>query len=93
MSKNIVRCPWGESHPLYVVYHDKEWGVPQHDDHKLFEMLILEGAQAGLSWITILKKRNAYRLRSAVAIRARSLGTTHVRSSDCWLTIGSSETD
>ena len=62
MSKNIVRCPWGESHPLYVVYHDKEWGVPQHDDQKLFEMLILEGAQAGLSWLTILKKRNAYRL-------------------------------
>ena len=61
MRRTVVRCPWGESHPLYVVYHDKEWGVPLHDDRTLFEMLILEGAQAGLSWITILKKRDAYR--------------------------------
>jgi DNA-3-methyladenine glycosylase I len=47
--------------PLYVAYHDEEWGVPVHDDRRLFEMLVLEGAQAGLSWATILKKRNAYR--------------------------------
>ncbi len=56
-----VRCPWGDSDPLYVSYHDEEWGVPTHDDQKLFEMLILEGAQAGLSWITVLKKREGYR--------------------------------
>ena len=56
-----VRCSWGESHPLYIPYHDEEWGVPVHDDRHLFEMLILEGAQAGLSWLTILKKRDAYR--------------------------------
>jgi DNA-3-methyladenine glycosylase I len=55
------RCPWGESHPLYVPYHDKEWGTPLHDDRGLFELLLLEGAQAGLSWLTILKKREAYR--------------------------------
>ena len=56
-----TRCAWGESHPLYIPYHDEEWGVPVHDDRHLFEMLILEGAQAGLSWLTILKKRAAYR--------------------------------
>jgi len=55
------RCTWGESHPLYVDYHDHEWGVPLHDDRLLFEFLILEGAQAGLSWLTILKKRDHYR--------------------------------
>ena len=56
-----MRCPWGESDPLYMEYHDREWGVPVHGDRKLFEMLILEGAQAGLSWITVLKKRENYR--------------------------------
>ncbi|MEQ1632716.1 MAG: DNA-3-methyladenine glycosylase I [Planctomycetota bacterium] len=55
------RCPWCGDDPLYVAYHDEEWGVPVHDDRHLFEMLILEGAQAGLSWITILKKRANYR--------------------------------
>lgn len=55
------RCGWCGSDPLYVAYHDEEWGVPQHDDHRLFEKLILEGAQAGLSWITVLRKREAYR--------------------------------
>ena len=55
------RCGWASSDPLYVRYHDEEWGVPVHDDRRLFEMLILEGAQAGLSWITILRKRGAYR--------------------------------
>lgn len=54
------RCPWPES-PLSVEYHDQEWGVPLHDDRRLFEFLILEGAQAGLSWSTILKKRENYR--------------------------------
>lgn len=55
------RCPWAGDDPLYVGYHDDEWGVPVHDDRKLFEFLVLEGAQAGLAWITILRKRAAYR--------------------------------
>ena len=55
------RCSWPSDIPLYVDYHDNEWGRPTHDDRELFELLILEGAQAGLSWITILKKREAYR--------------------------------
>ena len=57
---NIVRCRWA-SNPLSIAYHDREWGVPQHDDRVLFEFLILEGAQAGLSWDTILRKRENYR--------------------------------
>ncbi|HTX98765.1 MAG TPA: DNA-3-methyladenine glycosylase I [Bacteroidota bacterium] len=57
----VIRCSWCGDDPLYQSYHDREWGVPLHDDHRLFEMLILEGAQAGLSWITILRKREAYR--------------------------------
>ena len=59
--KTKPRCEWCGTDPLYVAYHDDEWGVPSHDDRHLFEMLILEGAQAGLSWSTILKKRSAYR--------------------------------
>ena len=55
------RCPWCTDDPLYIAYHDEEWGVPVHDDVHLFEMLILEGAQAGLSWLTILRKREGYR--------------------------------
>lgn len=55
------RCAWCGNDPLYVAYHDKEWGVPVHNGRKLFEMLILEGAQAGLSWITVLRKRENYR--------------------------------
>jgi len=55
------RCDWCGTDPLYVDYHDREWGVPAHDDRHLFEMLILEGAQAGLNWITILRKRDNYR--------------------------------
>src|ERR1700733_11363728 len=55
------RCTWSGTDPLYVAYHDEEWGVPVHDDRLLFEFLILEGAQAGLSWSTILRKRAAYR--------------------------------
>jgi DNA-3-methyladenine glycosylase I len=54
------RCEWGNSSELYIEYHDTEWGVPVHDERKLFEFLILEGAQAGLSWSTILNKRQAY---------------------------------
>ena len=57
----VDRCPWCGDDPLYVAYHDTEWGVPCHDDRRLFEFLMLEGAQAGLAWITILRKRAAYR--------------------------------
>ncbi len=60
-SKEIKRCPWCGEDPLYVKYHDEEWGVPVHDDQKLFEFLILEGFQAGLSWRTILYKRENFR--------------------------------
>ena len=56
-----VRCPWPGDDALYTLYHDREWGVPVHDDRRLFEFLVLEGAQAGLSWLTILRKRTAYR--------------------------------
>jgi DNA-3-methyladenine glycosylase I len=59
--KNQTRCAWAGTDPLSIRYHDTEWGVPLHDDRRLFEFLILEGAQAGLSWITILRKRAAYR--------------------------------
>jgi hypothetical protein len=58
---NLERCAWCGADPLYVRYHDEEWGVPVHDDHRLFEMLVLDGAQAGLSWLTILRKREHYR--------------------------------
>lgn len=60
-SKEPVRCPWAGADPVYCDYHDNEWGVAEHDDKKLFEMLILEGFQAGLSWITILKRRANFR--------------------------------
>jgi len=60
-STDKCRCSWAGNDPLYINYHDEEWGVPVHDDRLLFEFLILEGAQAGLSWITILRKREAYR--------------------------------
>ena len=57
----LIRCAWCGSDPLYTAYHDQEWGVPLHDDRRLFEMLTLEGAQAGLSWLMILRKREGYR--------------------------------
>jgi DNA-3-methyladenine glycosylase I len=60
--KYIKRCQWVTTDPLYIDYHDMEWGVPIYNDQQLFEFLLLEGAQAGLSWITVLKKREAYRL-------------------------------
>ena len=60
MSVNIIRCEWVGDDPLMISYHDKEWCVPVHDDRKLFEFLILEGAQAGLSWTTILRKKDNY---------------------------------
>jgi len=61
VSENTPRCPWCGDLPLYVRYHDEEWGVPLHDDRALFELLMLEGAQAGLSWLTVLKRRQGYR--------------------------------
>lgn len=60
-SADLVRCDWSTSDPLYIDYHDREWGVPLHDERALFELLCLEGAQAGLSWITVLRKRDGYR--------------------------------
>jgi DNA-3-methyladenine glycosylase I len=61
MPKSPIRCLWCGDDPLYMAYHDTEWGVPCHDEQTLFEFLILEGAQAGLSWITVLRKRENYR--------------------------------
>jgi DNA-3-methyladenine glycosylase I len=61
LENELERCAWAGTDPLYVAYHDEEWGIPLHDDRRLFEMLILEGAQAGLAWITILRKRENYR--------------------------------
>jgi len=58
---NLPRCQWCGSDPLYVAYHDREWGVPVHSDLRLFEMLVLEGFQAGLNWLTVLKKRESFR--------------------------------
>jgi DNA-3-methyladenine glycosylase I len=60
-AKERTRCPWTGDDPLYVAYHDEEWGVPERDDRALFEKLLLDGFQAGLSWITILRRRDAYR--------------------------------
>jgi DNA-3-methyladenine glycosylase I len=60
-SKKVTRCSWCGDDPLYVAYHDEEWGVPVHDDQTIFEFLTLESAQAGLSWITVLRKRENYR--------------------------------
>ena len=59
--KEPTRCAWASDDPLYQAYHDEEWGVPLHDDQRFFEFLLLEGAQAGLAWITILRKREGYR--------------------------------
>jgi len=61
MTQELNRCGWVTNDPLYLAYHDEEWGRPVHDDKRLFEQLVLEGAQAGLSWITILKRRHHYR--------------------------------
>jgi DNA-3-methyladenine glycosylase I len=72
------RCRWAGDDPLYVAYHDREWGRPVHDGRKLFEMLILEGAQAGLSWITILRKRENYR-RAFAGFDARRIARFDAR--------------
>lgn len=60
-TKDVVRCRWVTEDPLYIKYHDEEWGVPNHDDRIFFEFLVLESAQAGLNWLTVLKKREGYR--------------------------------
>src|ERR671925_823606 len=60
-AKPVVRCSWVSSDPTYIAYHDEEWGVPEHDSRALFEKLVLDGFQAGLAWITILRKRDAFR--------------------------------
>ena len=91
MAKPKVRCPWAGDDPLYHAYHDEEWGRPLHDDRALFELLNLEGAQAGLSWITILRKRPAYR-RAPASMPARSRGSTAAGSSPSSATPASSET-
>ncbi|MFM9277911.1 DNA-3-methyladenine glycosylase I [Paenibacillus jiagnxiensis] len=61
MSPEVQRCAWVNEDPLYIAYHDEEWGRPQYEDRELFELLMLEGMQAGLSWYTVLKKREAFR--------------------------------
>jgi len=61
VSDDLTRCPWSVKDPLYIAYHDQEWGVPEYDDRALYEKLILDGFQAGLSWITILRKRDNFR--------------------------------
>ena len=72
------RCGWVPAgDPLYAAYHDEEWGTPSHDDRHLFEMLVLEGAQAGLSWSTILRKREGYR-RAFAGFDADEIGRAHV---------------
>lgn len=76
---DVIRCGWCGTDPLYVRYHDEEWGVPLHDDARLFEMLVLEGAQAGLSWITILRKREAYRRAFAGFVPSRVARFTPAR--------------
>jgi len=68
---SLRRCAWAEGDPLLRSYHDEEWGVPLHDDDRLFEMLILEGFQAGLSWLTVLRKRDAFRRAFAGFVPAR----------------------
>ncbi len=60
-SNDLIRCPWPKDDPLYIAYHDREWGVPEYDDRALYEKLVLDGFQAGLSWITILRKRENFR--------------------------------
>ena len=81
---HIVRCGWAGSDPLYIAYHDQEWGVPLHDERALFEMLILEGFQAGLSWITILRKRDNFRRAFDRFVPARIAAYDAPRSRRSW---------
>ena len=79
------RCAWAESNPLMIKCHDVEWGMPVHDDRKLFEFLILEGAQAGLSWSIVLKKRKNYRKAFDNFDPKKIAKYTKKILSDCWL--------
>ena len=81
MARERKRCSWGDTDPLYVDYHDREWGEPVHDDRTLFEFLVLEGAQAGLSWLTVLRKRENYRraFHGFDPVRVAKYGATDVR--------------
>ena len=81
--QQLKRCGWAGTDPRMVAYHDREWGVPVHDDRLLFEFLVLEGAQAGLSWQTILNKRDAYREAFASSTRRASPASTPGASSAC----------
>ncbi|MFM2382456.1 MAG: hypothetical protein RL515_443, partial [Verrucomicrobiota bacterium] len=81
VAKPKARCFWCGEDPLYVAYHDEEWGVPVRDDRRLFEQLILEGAQAGLSWITVLKKRELYR-KALVGFDVRKLARFDAKKVD-----------
>ena len=78
----LLRCPWSGVDPLYVAYHDEEWGVPEYDDRAMFEKLVLDGFQAGLSWITILRKRPAFRtgVRRLRSQEDRRAGATRKRT-------------
>ena len=78
-----VRCSWGASTPDYVAYHDTEWGFGIADDHRLFEKLCLEGFQSGLSWLTILRKRENFRAPSPASTRASSPTSTRTMSTAC----------
>ena len=71
LPRTLRRCSWADGDPLLATYHDEEWGVPIHDDRHWYEKLTLDGAQAGLSWLTILRKRDGYRARSATSIPRR----------------------
>ena len=92
MTRTLKRCPWPGEHEFYVRYHDEEWGVPLHDDRKLFEFLVLEGAQAGLSWATILRKREGSGRPSRASTRGRSRASAPATSAGCSPTRASSAT-
>ena len=77
----LARCPWPKDDQLYLAYHDQEWGVPEFDDRALYEKLVLDGFQAGLSWITILRKRENFRAPSTALFRKKSPATARRRSS------------
>ena len=83
MAAELKRCPWPGDDPLYLAYHDEEWGVVERDDRALFEKLLLDGFQAGLSWITILRKRARYREVFDGFDPERSRATGRRRSSGC----------
>ena len=87
-----IRCSWAGNIPVYIDYHDNEWGRPVHDDNRLFEMLVLEGMQAGLNWITVLKKERRFGKPLMDLILARSLFTMKQKYRNCYQIKESSET-